>query len=1021
MAQTTYFVAATGSDASSGRSIVTPFQSLTKVNSLLLVPGDSILLRRGDTFRGGLVIRQSGAADKPIVFDAYGSGPKPVITGSAPITNWTNIGGNVWQAPCRECGSRLTGLYRNGTALPLGRYPNPEAPSRGYLTVQSHTGNTQITSEQPLSTDWTGGEVVIRPTYWIIDHATISRQQGNTLSLANMSTYILTDGWGYFIQNHPATLDQSGEWYYDPVRKLIRLYDAQTNPNSQRITATVIDRGVDASDVAYVTVRNLQVRESRTENLFARNVSNLTLSQNSFTESGEDGVVFAGSGHDVLIENSQITNANNNGIASSAYTNFTLRGSIIRHIGLLPGRGKSGDGQFTGLQSVATNTLIENNIVDSIGYVGINFWNNTTIRHNTVSNFCMTKSDGGGLYVWNGQKRPMNNIKIVSNIVRNGIGTPGGTSDETLSGAHGIFLDDCAEGIELIDNTIANCQGVGIYMNAVSTISLIRNTAFNNSVAQLILYNDGNQCVTQGNKIWQNIFMSPLRNQGVVGYMSAANDLASYGSMGQNYFARPFDDAFTIRTVYNKTIGNDLALPQWQDRFGHDRTSKTSPITYKDYQVRNLTAQNRISSPFDRSAEEWGTWSSYGNGEAVWDNTNRLDSGSLRVDFSTTTNNQDSHVLVYKNIQAVTRAKTYLLRFDVIATANKKIDVFLRQREAPYQDLTQRYSLLAEPTRQSYELAFTASADEADALLTFQTPEDGQSMWLDNIRLQEATITAVDPADYVKLVFNPTTRDSLISLPDTYRDVKNHYHGRQVRVAPFSSVVLLKDPMPPVDVRLSLTRSKQTTKLGDVVSVSLTLQNESGSKGLVKNQVTWACRLPANLTLVNQTGFVYQDSLLTGLVKHLTTDTTFVFQARVTTPGKYQIMAQVTASTYADPDSTPDSGMDDGEDDRAMLVLVVNEQGELVTGLEPISQPKTLTGGLIFPNPATAEFTFVTGRSVQTIEVFDLLGRLQYRLEPPRRGQQVSFGEQLPAGQYVLRVLYDNGEMDAMKLVKAGR
>lgn len=1030
-AQTTYYVAATGNDANAGRSMSAPLRSLAKVSSLSLVPGDTVRFRRGDTFRGGLVINQSGLAGQRIVFEAYGTGPKPVLAGSVPLGNWINTGNNAWEANCPDCGSRVTGLYRNGAALPLGRYPNPDAPSRGYLTVQAHVGNAQITSQQPLTTNWTGGEVVVRPTYWIIDRALITRQSGDVLTLANASTYQLTDGWGYFIQNHPATLDQTGEWYYDPGRKTIRIYDAGGNPNQQRITVTTVDRGIDVVDASFIGLRNLHVTETLSESFRATNASNLTLTNSEFTDSGEDGVILLGAGRNVLIENCQIRDINNNGFYVGAYQNLTLRGSTIRHVGLLPGRGKSGDGQFTGLQSLAGNALIENNVIDSIGYNGLTFWSNTIIRQNTVSNFCLTKSDGGGLYGWNGTKLPMSNVQIASNLIHRGIGTPGGTADSTLSGAHGVFLDDCVEGVELVDNTIFSCHGLGIYLHAVSRVSLIRNTCFNNDVGQFFLYANAGPCQPRQNIIDRNLFISTLPKRFVAGYSSAGNDLKEYGSIDHNYYARPFDNTFTILAVYNQTIGDELALPQWQAQFGHDLTSKTSPITYHDYHLHRADATNRLSNPPDRSGEGWGegwdTWSPHANGRAVWDNTNRLDDGSLRIDFAQPAGGRNSHVLVYKNMRAVTKSKSYLLRFDAVAPAPKKVEVFIRQRDAPYQDLTQRYTLLVGPARKRYEVAFTATADEANALFTFQAREDGQPLWVDNVRLQEATITPVNPADYVWLAYNPTTKDSVVALAKPHRDVKNRYYANQLTLKPFSSVVLLNDSLPPVDVRLSLRIDQKLPKTGDVVSVALRLHNESGSRGLVGNRVQWRCQLPTNLTVVDGAGLQQSDSVLTGTVQHLTTDTTFVFRVRSTRPGTYPLVAQVTATTYADPDSTPDSGLDDGEDDTALTRLVISplvaaDTATIVTGISPVGQLVPVAEDrLVFPNPTTDGFTFVTERPVQTLTVVDWLGRPHLRLGSLRQNQPVQFGERLPAGEYLLSIQYDGGEQRVMKLLKVGR
>ncbi len=107
----------------------------------------------------------------------------------------------------------------------------------------------------------------MRPVQWIMDRAPITGQNGNTLSINNNSNYTLSDGYGFFIQNHPATLDQSGEWYYNPANKTIRLYDSQNDPNGQSMTATAFGEGVNLTNSSSVTVRNLQITQTLTAGL----------------------------------------------------------------------------------------------------------------------------------------------------------------------------------------------------------------------------------------------------------------------------------------------------------------------------------------------------------------------------------------------------------------------------------------------------------------------------------------------------------------------------------------------------------------------------------------------------------------------------------------------------------------------------------------------------------------------------------------------------------------------------------
>ncbi|WP_427131143.1 hypothetical protein [Pseudarthrobacter sp. S9] len=92
-AGTTYYVSAAGSDTNTGTSSATPWRSLSKVNSIVLKPGDTVSFRKGDTWTGGVVTTQSGTDAAPITLNGYGSGNAPTITGGK-SGNCIRINGN---------------------------------------------------------------------------------------------------------------------------------------------------------------------------------------------------------------------------------------------------------------------------------------------------------------------------------------------------------------------------------------------------------------------------------------------------------------------------------------------------------------------------------------------------------------------------------------------------------------------------------------------------------------------------------------------------------------------------------------------------------------------------------------------------------------------------------------------------------------------------------------------------------------------------------------------------------------
>ena len=96
----TYFVSADGDDDNTGTLPSTPWGTIAKVNGSSFNPGDSILFRRGDTWRESLVITWSGTAENYITFGAYGSGDRPQILGSERAVGWSQTAGttNVWQS-----------------------------------------------------------------------------------------------------------------------------------------------------------------------------------------------------------------------------------------------------------------------------------------------------------------------------------------------------------------------------------------------------------------------------------------------------------------------------------------------------------------------------------------------------------------------------------------------------------------------------------------------------------------------------------------------------------------------------------------------------------------------------------------------------------------------------------------------------------------------------------------------------------------------------------------------------------
>lgn len=140
---TTYYVDATnGNDNNNGTSPSTAWKTIEKVNASAFAPGDSVLFRRGESFRGSLV-PYSGSPSGYITYSAYGTGNKPKLLGayerSSP-SDWTNQGGNIWRTKYRSVNLVDPELLPNPDfSIDLSGWEKWDDPATGASTVFSRT------------------------------------------------------------------------------------------------------------------------------------------------------------------------------------------------------------------------------------------------------------------------------------------------------------------------------------------------------------------------------------------------------------------------------------------------------------------------------------------------------------------------------------------------------------------------------------------------------------------------------------------------------------------------------------------------------------------------------------------------------------------------------------------------------------------------------------------------------------------------------------------------------------------
>ena len=627
---TNYFVSSSeGNDSNNGLSEATPFASIAKVNSLNLQPGDTISFKCGDTWRGEmLTIVKSGSSSLPIVFRSYpvGGSQKPIISGAFPVSEWSHHAGNIYVANLQTGANAglfpqgINQVFRQGVRLVEGRWPNPGEGtfSDGYSEIDGPSGNSnRIVDTQLPAGNWAGAMAHIKGMRWYILNRVVTSSSGTTLNL-NASTDCWAGScvqWGYFLNNHLATLDRDGEWFYNQGSGQLYLFSDSGTPANIEASAIVGDPdryqggiilGQDLQDhISYITIDNIEISKwfmhgittplnwetDDNSNILIQNclisdVDGIGINLASWVWNASNGANGWRGGHQIQILNNEIHRANHFGINSYAY-NSTLSGNLLTEIGLIELAGKSGIGcgddtsggfcteSGDGIRIKIDNpawsghhNTLENNRIIRAGYCGFDVFGSTnTLHNNYVEEACFSKGDCGAIRTFgNGSlgNTPVYDLAITDNIFIDTIGNTDGAHPtyRSLFG-FGIYIDHYSENTLVQGNAVINSTASGILFQD-STGDIIGNTSFNSSKstswsAQINLASS----ITRIGELSQNIMFG---QHGTTWTLRAPN-LAAIQNSDQNSY-------FNLFKPDHISVQGDKTLAQWQAFSGMDAASK---------------------------------------------------------------------------------------------------------------------------------------------------------------------------------------------------------------------------------------------------------------------------------------------------------------------------------------------------------------------------------------------------------------------------------------------------------------
>jgi hypothetical protein len=830
----TLFVDATaGSDSNDGRSPMTAWQTIDAVNRATLMPADNVCFKRGETFAGGLAVTRSGEMSRPLRFGNYGASnlPRPTISGLTNLTGWTAVSAGIWKTACPNCGTTVNIVTVDGRLQPVGRYPNIDAGNSGFLNYESVIGPTDgtaaegffpspyagvlgiVDNELPVSPNWTGADVVVRKTNYVLDRGLVTSHSGSTILYQNPlqpSVYVGRPGWGYFLENHIATLDQVGEWYYDAANHELNVFFGDAGPGGKSVTASVVPSLVKIGNQHDISFDGIAFVGANQNTVDLNQSKRITITSCDIRRSGRDGVITSAT-DGVTVAYSSIIQSNDTGILlAQTSKNSVIQNNFVRSSGIIRGAGarmtEPPSGNHSGIHIsgsiVEQNALVQGNVVESAGYRGVGFFaSGVTVQQNLITQFDQILDDGGGVYTWRGSEVYVNR-KVIGNVIMDGPGAaavPGpeaGKATNAPAGLTGcIYLDNATSNIEVKDNTTARCSRSGILENYARHAFITGNTSFD-SRSQIEIWSLANATVV--NQVCRdNIFFSRTEQQPVMLVSAVAGTVENFGTFDQNYYIRPFPNDLIINTTLNNNDYRFHSLPAWQAAYGMDANSKQTPVRLRTYGPVAIVGSDLVSnSTFDSGIATIAMFSAGNNASIKANNGSKLTgTGSLEVSFAAPIRQNTSLHLINPGIGAISDQKTYVIRVSTLGTTvNGILGASFRQTKSPFANLAPVQKRSFGRSRIDHEFVFVAPTSDPTATFTLSLDERSGTTYLDQLEVYEVTTPLVDPDKAIRFEVNTSTVSKTVALDGNYIDAKSATYNGSITLAPMTSAILIRQP-----------------------------------------------------------------------------------------------------------------------------------------------------------------------------------------------------------------------------------
>jgi parallel beta-helix repeat protein len=795
---TNYYISAAGSNANNGKSSALPWQTIAKVNASmsLFQPGDSILFRRGDIFRDKLVLANgtTGNASARLVFGAYGTGAKPVISGAVAVSGWVAQTINGFPMFTASFSQNPKHLFVDGKQMVLGRMEN-YGPMTG-------TGSSTTIVASALPAWAVGATVHVRVQNDGIETKTIVAVSGATATVSP-SDFLSTPsaGYGYILENKLELVDTPGEWFYNTTTQTLYLYPpVGINPTQATtlVEASVKDRGIEFFGTGihgsnYLVFQNLEITKQTQTGIFSYNTEHTTITNCQISCAGEVGLEISGAPTQNIIVTNCAFERNNSSHLSLNGLNSLVSNNTFDQNFWLPGLAKSGLIPGLAVNLGGTSCVFRYNTISNSGYHGVfTLGYQHLLEYNHIFNCGLVKNDLGGIYAWeNWNTDPTlgSYATIRGNIVHHVTGNVSGTPAGNGPIAKGIYLDDGCRFYQILNNTTYDCTGHGIFIQSCQNTTIQGNTVYGCEEGQFQISNKPIAFAPNvvSTVVENNIFYS-LKDSQLTMDLTSGEAFNNFGTYNNNYYLNPYGH-YLINQKYTG-FEKKMELPRWQGISGFDAGSKISRFRLDGHTLVYTSANLKPNPTFDTNTNNY-TAASWTNSSATHVvSGSPLDGGCLKI----TRTNPGNFSVEGRDLPAFEVGQTYFVSFSALANTTTDIEISGRKQDPNWDYYNNfNYKFPIGTTRRAYSTIITNQITHpGPARMDFAMGGDGSHFFIDNVVVRKVTATPVNARAQNPIFVNSTNAAQTFLLPGSYFDIDSVAVVGSITLAPFTSKILIK-------------------------------------------------------------------------------------------------------------------------------------------------------------------------------------------------------------------------------------